>query len=84
MVDSIRPTYRPIPTRSTTERVKESSEVETPTDDKAGQAYVVTKDRRQKRDRRDRNRQSRPVYDMRSGNGRRKDDKGGGSIEIKV
>ncbi len=84
MVDSIRPTYRQLPTRSASERVKQSSEVETPTDDKAGQSYIVTKDRRQKKDRRDRGRHSRPVYDMRSGSGRRKDDKGGGNIEIKV
>ncbi|MFL0799558.1 MAG: hypothetical protein K6L80_03835 [Agarilytica sp.] len=84
MVDSIRPTYQPLK-NSNSARINQSSDVETPTDDKAGQAYVITKDRRQKKDRRDQERNDRAVYDMRSkSGGRRKDDKGGPNIEIKV
>ncbi|MFL0802640.1 MAG: hypothetical protein K6L81_02910 [Agarilytica sp.] len=84
MVDSIRPTYQPLKNLDSA-RVNKSSDVETPTDDKAGQAYVVTKDRRQKKDRRDRGHKSRAMYDMRSkAGGRRKDDKGGPNIEVRV
>ncbi len=84
MVDSIRPTYQPLKNHNSV-RVNKSSDVETPTDDKAGQAYVVTKDRRQKKDRRDQGRKARLVYDMRSkSGGRRKEDKGGSNIEVRV
>ncbi len=84
MVDSIRPTYRPLTAKPGAERVKESSDVETPTDDKSGQSYIVTKDRRGSRDRRNKKGESRPIYDMRDGDGRRKDDDGRPNIKIEV
>lgn len=84
MVDSIRHTPRSIPLKNTTERVQESNNVETHTDEKSGEAYIVTRDRRGKKDRRQTRRDQRVVYDMRSGKGRRKDDPGQPNIEIKV
>ncbi|MFL0809180.1 MAG: hypothetical protein K6L76_02080 [Agarilytica sp.] len=85
MVDSIRPTYRTVTPQKVTERVKESSAVETHSDDKeAGQDYIVNKDRRQVKERRKRGGQKRSLYDMRTSRGRRKEDRGDDSIEIKV
>ena len=82
MVDSIKPNFRPVPPVGPTERVKASAQPETHNDDKAGEDYIVTVDRRKGRDRR-KGKDQRPIYDMRSGKGRRKNDPGA-SIEIKI
>ena len=84
MVDSIRHTQPSIPLKNATERVQESNNVETHTDEKSGEAYIVTRDRRGKRDRRQSRQDQRALYDMRCGKGRRKDDRGQPSIEIKL
>lgn len=84
MVDSIRPTQPSLPLKNATDRVQESNNVETHTDEKSGEAYYVTRDRRGKKDRRQGRGGQRSVYDMRSGKGRRKDDPGQPAIEIKV
>lgn len=87
MVNSINPTYRPIPPKSVLKRQNESTEVESHTDEK--QTIVKPKplvERRKKGDRRSRNgAASRGSYDMRSSKGRRKEDRGGHpTIEIDV
>lgn len=84
MVDSLRPTFHSVRPRTVTERVKESSAVETHSDDKAGQDYILNKDRRQQKDRRKDRDSKRPLYDMRNSRGRRKEDGGDDGIEIKV
>lgn len=85
MVDSIRPPYRNVPPKMTSEPVKKSSPTETHNDEKSAQPYVVTKERRKSRDRRNPNRRARPVYDMRSGRrGRRKEDFTGANISTKA
>ena len=85
MVDNIKPIYHTRHLAPSNQKVPESNSVETKTDEKDAEPYVVTKDRRKGKDRRDRRGASRGMYDMRDGKDRRKG--GGGdspSIEIKV
>ncbi len=86
MVNSINPTYRPLRPKSVLKRQDESTAVESHTDEK--QAIAKPKpfvERRKKGDRRSRQGDSRGSYDMRSGRGRRKEDRGGHpTIEIDV
>lgn len=83
MVDSLKPTYVPIRPTFTGNKVKESTEVQTNTGEKAGQDYIVNRDRRKKKDRRNSRTSGRGPYDMRSGRGRRRDDHRP-NIEVKV
>ena len=84
MVDIIRPIYHTRTVARTSQKVNESNQVETKTDDKDAEPYVVTKDRRQRRDRRGQRGAARGMYDMRSGKDRRRNSAGATSIEIKV
>ncbi len=83
MVDIIKPHYRPPSISSSANKVPASSQVETHNDSSAGQPYVVTRDRRRVRDRRQNKNGVRPIYEMRSGRGRRKED-GRPSIDTRV
>ncbi len=84
MVNTIRPTFRSAATASTN-KVRESSQVDESSDDKEVYSpYVVNRDRRKKQDRRKKGALKRSVYDMRSGKDRRKSSPESGSIEIKV
>jgi len=74
MVDIVRSTYRTVPTRSFDNKVKELSQVETFSGESVGQPYVIRRDRRRNRDRRRGIDGARPVYEMRSGRGLRRDD----------
>lgn len=82
MVD-IKPIYHTRHVKPSTQKVQESNQVETKTDEKEAEPYVVNKDRRKKHERRDRRGALRGKYDMRSGKDRRKGS-ARGSIEIKV
>lgn len=84
MVDSIRPIYRSLPVKNTTGRVQEAPEVQTHSEDAASEEFVYSRERRQRKDRRDKGGNPRSVYDLRSGRGRRKEDGGQPHIEIKV
>ncbi len=83
MVDSIKPTYVPIRPTFDRNRVRESTDIQSNADGVAGQDYIVTRDRRKRKDRRSSRAPYRGSYDMRSGRGRRKDD-ARPNIEIKV
>ncbi len=78
MVDSIRPTYRTIPTR----RSRQSQGVESH-NEKKHRGTSPLKERRKKKDRRS-DSGNRSVYDMRHSNGRRKEDRGHPGIEVDV
>lgn len=82
MVDNIKPIYHTRRVTPSNQKVPESNEVESKTDEKDAEPYVVTKDRRKRQDRRQQ-RGSRGMYDMRSGKDRRKDGSKA-SIEVKA
>jgi len=82
MVDIIGPVYRALPRTSGTQKVHASPTVAPYTEDKAPEPYTMSKDRRKGRDRR-RRCDARPIYDHRSGRGRRKEDRPP-SIEVKI
>ena len=87
MVNSINPTYRPIQPKSTIKRQEAASAVETHTDER--RAMAKTKPSVERRKRSDRRNKYKKVnngsYDMRSSQGRRREDRGAmPSIEIDV
>ncbi|WNO07542.1 hypothetical protein [Teredinibacter sp. KSP-S5-2] len=75
MVDSIKPTYRTIPSGSSVNRQAQAQGVESHTDER--RAHSKTRPPFERRKKQDRRRESeyRPVYDMRQGRGRRKEDR---------
>ena len=86
MVDSIKPTYRSVPLNNQGKKTVEAPEGSQGAGDDAHQLGTPPplRDRRKKRDRRQNQRDSRPVYDMRSGRGRRKTDRGHPTITTKA
>ena len=84
MVDSIRPTYRPVTSSSRTQRIKQTESLAPGSDEGTDQDKFTFIDRRRRRDRRRSMMQSRGKYDMRSGRGRRKSDRRFPNIETKV
>lgn len=80
MVDSIRPTYRAVPTRRNTL----SQEVESHGDERYSRNSDLKKQERRKRKDRRNGRGNRLVYDMRHTQGRRKDDRGHPTVEVEV
>ena len=83
MVDSIKPTYRPIPVLNPTSRRDQTTQgVETHTDEKRVNTKLWRgRDRRKNPDRRNEH-GNRPVYESRSSRGRRASDIGTPRIDI--
>lgn len=87
MIDNIQKTYRQPVRRTTVNKVQASAEPHSHNDSGkssvATAAYIARPDRRQRRDRRRLQRGIRALYDMRSGRGRRKGDRGR-KVELKI
>jgi hypothetical protein len=84
MVDSIKPTYRPL-TTTQHQRRDAASEVESHNDDKEALPVFRGRDRRRGGDRRNREGEIRKeIFEMRNSDGRRKSDRSHPSIETKA
>ena len=83
MVDSIKPTYSPVPVSSPSKRGVDAPESAQGAGHERWSSKPLFVERRKKRDRR-RESDERPIYDMRVSRGRRKTDRIHPSIETKA
>lgn len=83
MVDSIKPTYRPLTTTQSARR-NVASEVESHNDDKATSPFYRGRERRRGGDRRNLRQVRKEIFEMRTSAGRRKTDRSHPSIETKA